>query len=374
MSINLIYDDEIFIRQPFGGVSNIFQNIIKAADSNNNYKVFFKNYYSENDYIENFTSSAIPPIFKGINFPLKGKIIRQVFGGLSHHHTIKLIKNIKPALFHPTFYSEYYINTLKQRRDIKLIFTVHDLIHEKFPVNNHYIRIARIKEQNLKLASKIIAVSNSTKNDLLKTYDFLDESNISVIHLAHSLRNVKYTKHDNLPQKYILFVGERAGYKNFVTLAKAFAEISKTNEDLYLTCTGNKPFDAEELKLFTELNIQNRVIQLKLNSEELNYCYKNALLFVYPSLYEGFGIPVLEAFYNKIPVIVSNSSSLPEVASNGALLFEPNDYLDLKVKINNLLINQELRASLINKGELREKEFSWEKHINATFNLYQSIA
>jgi glycosyltransferase involved in cell wall biosynthesis len=371
--MQVIYDDEIFFRQPFGGVSKIFATLIEAAKSNTQIDLCFKNYYTENEYLLNLNLNAIPPYLKGKNFPLKGKLVRLVAGSLSHTHVNKLILKNNPAVFHPTFYSNYFFNALQKANKTKLVFTIHDLIHEKYPYNSHFKYLAKIKAENLKRAHAIITVSEHTKNDLLNIYPFVNPDIVFVNHLAESITATQPAPIANLPEHYILFVGEREGYKNFSVLLEAFSKIASSLPHLMLFCTGSSKLSALHKQQINHYGLQNRVIKQSLTVNQLKTAYSNAAVFVFPSLYEGFGIPILEAFACQTPVIASYASSLPEVAGNAALFFEPTQANDLAEKIMTLLKDETLKKQLVANGINRLRYFSWQKHIDKTFEIYKQL-
>lgn len=370
--MKVLIDDEIFYRQRFGGISKVFYEIIKRLKMEKSIELDFKNLYSENDLLHSLQLPQIKPFLLNHNFPLKGKMIRGVNHLISHKRINNVLRNTKPNIFHPTFYSNYYFDALQESKNTKLVFTVHDLIHEKFGENNHYKDLAKKKKENVEKADAIIVVSENTKKDLLEIYPHINPEKIHVNYLAQSITDYGSTK-TKLPNKYVLFVGARSFYKGFDTMLQAFAEIRIQNPSIKLLCTGNDSFNTQEQQKISELDLTNHVIHKSLSISELRYAYENAEMFVFPSNYEGFGIPILEAFACKTPVIISNSSCLPEIAGQGALVFEKNNSEDLAVKMNLLLSNSNLKNDMIQKGIAREKEFSWDKHYKNTIDIYKSL-
>jgi len=176
-----------------------------------------------------------------------------------------------------------------------------------------------------------------------------------------------------LPKKYILFVGSRSGYKNFNLFVEAITPLLVKDNELKLVCVGGGNFKEIENEKFKRLNIINKIYQYSVNDDILTYLYKKAVAFIFPSLYEGFGIPILEAFSCGCPVIASNTSSLPEVAGDAAVYFDPTDKLSMLNSIQKVIYNDELKKQLINKGIERVKEFTWEKTAEKTKMLYEEI-
>lgn len=366
--MRILFDDEVFFRQRFGGVSRIFAKLIEGIEQNPEHQLLFNCNYSENEYLLQLKPN-ISSFLKPYQFPLKGKLIRGIYGRYSHQKTLHTIGKHKADVFHPTFYADYYLQALKKAQ-LPLVFTIHDLIHEQTPNNSHYAQMAKIKEENLKVAKQIIVVSEHTKKDLLRIYPFVNPELLHVIHLAQSLPQ-HGKKPSSLPEHYILFTGERGGYKNFVSLLQAFANISKSNPNLHLYCAGSAPFSDEELSLANQLNITNKLLHARLSDEELRYVYQHAQLFVFPSTYEGFGIPMLEAFNAGTPVIANNATSLPEVGSDAAYYVDATNVNELTQAILNVLADENLRKQLIEKGIKREQQFTWQNHINQTLQVYQ---
>ncbi len=175
----------------------------------------------------------------------------------------------------------------------------------------------------------------------------------------------------NLYGRYILFVGRRAGYKNFKTFAKGVSVLLNKESELKLICVGH-PFDKQEIADLKALNIYNQTIALSVNEDLLNNLYAHALVFVYPSLYEGFGMPILEAFANKCPVCLSNISSLPEVAGDAAVYFDPKYEESILDAIERIIYDTELSKKFIESGMERLKNFSWVNTAEQTIQSYRA--
>ena len=197
-----------------------------------------------------------------------------------------------------------------------------------------------------------------------------------MIHLANSIKPMsnKHLSTYQLPKKYILFVGNRAGYKNFIFFITSLVEILKTEKDLYLICAGGGDFTQDESSLLNQLEIADKVIYQQIENDSfLAALYQKATFFVFPSLYEGFGIPVLEAFACSCPVILARSSCFPEIAGDAALFFDPDNTDSLTAAMRDMLKNKTLRENYIQKGLSREKCFSWQKTAEKTRAVYQKV-
>jgi glycosyltransferase involved in cell wall biosynthesis len=280
------------------------------------------------------------------------------------------IKNENFDIFHPTYYDSYFLKYLKTK---PYILTVYDMIHELFPDMFKNDNTAIQKEIAIRRATKIIAISENTKNDIVKFYH-IDPNKIVVIPLATSLCAQKPDSTLNLPQKYILFVGDRWTYKNFDFFIRSISDILSEENNLFLICAGGKLFSDNEIRLFEDLKIKSKVIHYSISDDRaLSYLYRKAIVFVFPSLYEGFGIPVLEAFSSGCPVAASNCSSFPEVGGDAIKYFDPRSSHSIQEVILDIVHNEAIQDSLRNRGYQRLKLFSWEKTALATKNVYDNL-
>ena len=267
----------------------------------------------------------------------------------------------------------------------KYIITIHDILPIVFPKVRPFKVFLVYKfllPRTLKTSDKIIADSNSTKNDLI-TYFNIPEEKIRVILLAadekfKSLNNketkeVKYKYHLNFP--FILYVGGLAVHKNIPALIKAFYKVKKKGIQHKLVITGRKRWKYKEIfEMIAKLNLQNEVIFTGYVSDgDLPALYNAADLFVYPSLYEGFGLPPLESMACGTPVITSNTSSLPEVVGDAGIMVDPYDVDGMADAMHEVLTNEGLRVDMTKKGLERAKMFSWEKCARETLGVYEEI-
>lgn len=253
-----------------------------------------------------------------------------------------------------------------------MVVTIHDMTHERFPAS--FLPCdptARRKKLYVERATRIIAISENTKKDLIDILH-VDPGKIDVIHHGNSLLlpPEPWEGRLNVPEPYFLFVGKRGGYKNFDLFAKAFADVAASHPDLHLICAGGGDFSRQERELIRQLHIENKVCYRALSDEELALCYQRSIAFVYPSLYEGFGLPILEAFACGSPVLCSNASCFPEIAGAAALYFEGHDRDSMSHAMHSILQSESSRQSLISRGALRLKSFSWDKCAKETRQCY----
>ena len=365
--LTVLYDYQHFSEQKYGGISRYFANIMTEIEARDDIKYKLAAVRSKNYYIRD-----VPLLLNNRtgDFFLKGKVKREI--KWNSLYSKYLLKENDFDVFHPTYYHPYFLNYIKK----PFVVTVHDMIHEKYPevFNKHDMPVAAFKKQIVAKASKVIAISQSTKNDLIDILH-VPEEKIEVIHHGIRLQEFKSVPLAlDIPKDFILYVGDRNPYKNFNRFAEAMGEIMNKYKDVFLVCTGGARFTLDEVKLLTKLNIIHRCFRINVTDIELNALYQHALAFVFPSLYEGFGLPVLEAFQNNCPVIASNTSSLPEVCSDAAAYFNPNDTSAIAGAIDEVLNNTELKISLIKRGQERLMQFSIGNCINKTIELYKQVA
>ena len=248
------------------------------------------------------------------------------------------------------------------------------MIHERYP--NFFAPddiTVEAKKRAILAAETIICISHNTKRDLLERYN-ISESKVVVTHLAADINiNQSYNSELVPAQPYFLYVGGRTGYKNFDVLLQAFSKIASVQPDISLCVTGY-PFNSIEKQYISELGIDNRIVHCGFASDaQLAKLYRCSAAFVYPSLYEGFGIPPLEAMACGAVAIVANSSSIPEVVGDAALLFDPQSTDELADQLRFVLDNSIERDRLISAGKIREKEFSWDKTAAQTLEAYRAV-
>ncbi len=364
--MNILYDYEIFSIQKYGGATRYFYEIISRMPKYENCRV---NLYMGR-YINTYGLEGHKDKFDNYY----GKKIRHI-----PRTKLLFIKAQKPFferyanryscdIFHKTYYQNY---NLKPRK--KTIITLHDFTHERFPDNFSKLdKTPEYKRRSISEANGIICISESTKRDLLEYYK-VPEEKIKIIYHGNSL---KYTVTEDriIKEPYILYVGDRRSYKNFGILIDAFNNSDFLRKNFKSVCAGGGRFTKKEKEDIEKANALNNFIQIEGRDKLLANLYHYAEVFVFPSLYEGFGIPILEAMHYGCPIIASNSSSLPEVGGNAAVYFNPNSPDDFSEKLLMILNDRELKEKLAKNGINREKNFDWEKTAIETYEFYKQIA
>lgn len=366
--MKVLYDHQIFSAQVYGGISRYFVELIKKFKDSNSVKSDLSILLTNNHYLINAELRQYLTFFPKYNF--RGRV--RLLNILNKLYSKRFLKYNTFDVFHPTYYDPYFIRHIGNK---PFVLTVYDMIHEKFPKyfskNDPTTKRKKYLAHN---ASKIIAISNSTKNDLMDIFD-VPEEKIKVIYLGYSSNQFKNKGHETieLPQKFVLFVGGRQGYKNFELFIKSIAPILQKKREIHIICTGGGTFTKKEICLFECLDISNQINQYSVADALLSQIYKKALFFIFPSLYEGFGLPVLEAFSNKCLVLCGNTSSLPEVAGNAAMYFDPYSMDSINNTINIALNNSKLMNDLKVKSIKRLSKFSWSKTAEQTREIYEIV-
>ena len=371
--MKILLDPQIFNEQVYGGISRYYTEIFLHLKKEKKAVINLPLFQCQNVYINesSLLSKKQCVTFYIINLMLKLGISTRKFVKKNNNKlALNALLNNDFDLYLPTYYDIYFLSFIEKK---PFVLTVYDMIHEIFP--QYFDNDSMIVKNKLILmekSSKIIAVSQNTKNDILKIYPHINESKIEVIYHGSSIKINNKLK-VSLPINYILFVGARDNYKNFQFLLNSISDILLNDKTLKLVCAGGGKFTSYEKKLIDKLNLTNNVIQNNFNENELGHYYKNAKCFIFPSEYEGFGIPILESMACGCPIVLTNSSSFPEVAGNAGIFFELNNSVDLKNKIENLLQNDEIRKEYSSKGFEQVKKFDWRIASEKCFKLYQSV-
>ncbi|MHA6279848.1 glycosyltransferase family 4 protein [Salinimicrobium sp. CAU 1759] len=356
--MKVLIDNQVFEGQKFGGISRYFREL-----------------QNDNASIEQMPFFKQEPLQRNFYLRLKTRFNpfnkKKAAIGLSRENFyLEQIKNRNFDVFHPTYYDNYFLESI----DKPFVLTVHDMIHERFPEYFGSTPDSFNKRRLCDRAEKIIAISETTKIDLIDIFG-ISESKIQVIYHGTSFDTLEVSKPqlEFKEERYILFTGNRSLYKNFLTFLIAVTPIIKDNKGLRLVCTG-PDFNNIEKKWIKELGVAEKVHHYYCtNDNELAYLYKNAECFVFPSLYEGFGFPLLEAFAMNCPVLSSHGGSLKEIALDAAVFFNPKDIKEIRAKLSDILDDCTLKEELVLAGNKRLKDFSWSKCRKETLDVYKQL-
>lgn len=249
-----------------------------------------------------------------------------------------------------------------------IVITVHDLIPE---ILRNDVVVEHERKEMLASVSHALCVSECTRRDLCAHYQFPVERTTVVYHGAIEPRVQKACR-AVAGVKYILYVGKRGDYKHSDWFFEAIAPFLKRHHEMSLVCTG-RGFKSSEVRQLKELGIYRQVIQLFVPNDELISLYAHADLFVYPSIYEGFGIPILDAFSAGCPVLLSRASCFPEVGGEAAMYFDPYSKDDFLSCVNKIIEDPVVRQRMVVNGIARVKAFTWRKAADQTADIYRRV-
>lgn len=363
------YDHQIFCEQQFGGISRYFYELIKGASQIEGIKTILDVKYSDNVFLQ----KLYPDNSWLTHAKFKGK--RDVVRLINYYHTKWATNKNQFDIFHPTYFNN---SCLQNAHGKPIVITVLDLIDEKYHVNNPaFVSLIKQRKKTIAAAQYIIAISENTKKDIIDYFGITPEK-VKVIYLGNSLDPAEiasFEKKTTNLSPYLLYIGSRKGlHKNFENFIKAMGEVLKTEKEISLVFGGGGSFTTEEKKLFYQLGIHERIFQVPImNDRVLIGLYKNASLFIYPSLYEGFGLPILEAFSCGTACVISKGSSIEEVGLNAAAYFDPTNLEEMAHEILHVYNNQKLQSELIAAGLLRSKDFNWQNTVKETLAAYQRL-
>jgi len=357
-----IYVNGTILHETPTGLGVVAKNILKVF-AKNKYKVEVFSPVEIEDLKVNKVTKFVKPSYKKL-------------GGLSRLLYTQLVLPFKvtseDVLYHPFQYLSLFSRS-------KQIITIHDFIPMYYPevAKHQYCYYKYFMPFLLKKAHRVICISNNTKDDLLKFYK-VDKNKIKMIYNGYdndlfNEENIDASvlKKHSIDYPYMVMVGASYPHKNLESAIKAFKEL-EDKRGCKLIIIGKTSDYVESLKKLTaELKLTEDVIFLGyVEDEELKTLYNKSKAFVYPTLYEGFGLPILEAAACNTLVLSSNTSSLPEVAGDGAIMFDPLNIDEIKAAMNSALNNEELVEEIKQKAKENLMRFSWEK---AAVEIYETI-
>lgn len=384
--MKILFDHQTFVEQEFGGISRYYYELITRLSGRKDVNVDHSIKYSNNEYLKNNDQFKLKPYFGSKRFVTddyfvgKNRLFRLFkFLKLIPDHSLEMEKIIQEKLmagdfdiFHPTYYNPYYLDWAF-KAGTPVVLTVYDLIHEKFP--KYFPKTEKFKRNKkicIESANRIIAISENTKKDLMEYYN-IPEDRVDVISLGSSLDSeTTDNKFSEGLNNGILYVGNRSTYKNFLFLLESILPLFKEFHELKIILAGGEKISDSERKFFKSNQIEERIIVQSIqNNADLITLYRSCRLFVFPSIYEGFGIPLLEAMQNGSPVVCSNTSSFPEVAGDAANFFNPLDRDSILGSVREVYNNENLRTDLIKKGFTQSQKFNWENTAEKTIETYR---
>jgi glycosyltransferase involved in cell wall biosynthesis len=374
--VKVLFDTQIFDWQINGGISRYFIEVFNRLKENSDIELLFKCRHSYNTYIQETPWLSKRPVLKNLHFKGKLGALKIINQKINRPYSNRLLQKKGIDIFHPTYYDPYFLPKLRGK---PMILTVYDLTNEKY--NDHTPLTTKVlawKKELIAAAAHIIAISENTRKDVIEYYGVAPEK-VTTVYLSGGfdekiVNAAADTQMDKVPARYILFVGSRGSYKNFTAFVEEVAPVLK-QENVSLAVAGGGPINGAEATLFRELDISDKVVAFSHVSDTLlAQLYKQALVFIFPSLYEGFGLPVLEAMQCECPALLSNNSSLPEVGGNAAAYFDPLVKGALQQELLQLLKDEQRRTKMIQAGLEQVKKFNWDATAQGHIDVYKKMA
>jgi glycosyltransferase involved in cell wall biosynthesis len=363
--MKVVFDDQIFCWQEYGGVTRYFYELSRRLTNG-----------------ADITASIVAPLYvtryfsedgvkvKGVRIP-KVRNSGRIISALNSLVAPAIISSEHPDVLHETY---FYRRRSLAPRGCRTVLTVFDMIQEKYP--DYFLardHTTEAKWAAVMRADRVICISANTQRDLIETFGVPPEKTV-VIHLGFTLTNQggpAASLTESSP--FLLYVGLRERYKNFDALLTAYSSSAVLRNNFSLVAFGGGRFSTVEVQRIRALGLQESVRQISGDDALLSRLYRQSAAFVYPSLYEGFGIPPLEAMSFDCPVICSNKSSLPEVVGDAACLFDPTDIDAMRAAIELVIGSPDYRSDLIKRGRERIQHFSWDRTAKETIEVYREL-
>ena len=379
--MRILLDHQVFCYQRVGGISRYFCEIASRIAAMPGASCEIPVRYSENEYLTHCMDScsglaqlsAFPRAFPigslgrfVVSYGLNGMRARSALDEGTGRFDV----------FHPTFYDDYFLGHLK---DQPFVVTIHDMIPERFPgmfnVRGIYGRLVTKrwianKPAIVRRAAHVIAVSHQTKADLVDLFG-TDPSKVSVVHHGGTLDHLIESARVEFSYPYLLYVGTRQGYKNFPCFVRATRSVLQANRELRVKCVGGGGFTKRERCLLGDYCVADRYEQLTATDAELANLYGGACAFVFPSCYEGFGIPIVEAMSCGCPCILADTPCFREIGQTAAEYFPPSDPAALSDLLHAVLSSDSRRADLASRGRVQALRFSWDRAAAETASVYR---
>ena len=381
--MDILFDHQSFARQATGGVSRSYVELARALNFEPEVSarilapIHWNKYLCETEN-RGFASGAY-----------QSRAIFRLWNQrwwFNHTFTNIRCRINPPDILHETWYSTH---PYQLRAKTRMAITVHDMIYQVHPEwTNDAAERSRDLAASADRANIVFCDSEYTRNDLLNWRSSLDPKKIFVVHLVatkpgacemragcpSALSSGQQPLAEAFRSPYFLYVGQRSSAnKNFSFLVRAFAA-SGMQKDYSLVCFGGGGFNDSEKELFNSLGLpENRIHQVPHNDALLRLAYERAVALIYPSLYEGFGLPPLEAMGYDCPVLSANATCLPEIGGDAALYFSPTDVNELVYSLQQVAQNESVRNNLMMKGRSRFARFSGKAIADQALAAYKTV-
>jgi glycosyltransferase involved in cell wall biosynthesis len=366
--MRIAFDYQTFALQAYGGIPRYFvqlaNSLLKLGESVDVIAPLYQN---------NYLGSLPKSVVHGRHIRRYPPKTTKLFLKYNQIVSDYKIAQSRPDIVHETYYSA----GVSTRKTCPRVITVYDMIHELH--QGEFLKSDKTTSNKVRAiadADHVICISENTKKDLTDLFGTPNDK-VSVVHLG--FENFMVSPGEQLvkaleEKPFLLFVGSRDGYKNFLGLLKAVALSPHLRKDFDIVAFGGGKFTPEEVGAISSLGLgENQVRYMGGDDGTLGDLYSTARALVYPSIYEGFGMPPLEAMAHRCPVVSSNSSSMPEVIGLAAEYFSPSDVGSIQLAIEQVVYSESRIEELILLGINRLEAFSWTKCAGETLNIYQKL-
>lgn len=358
--MTVLYDHQIFSSQPLGGISRYFAELIRESEGAG-YACEFGWDFTSNRYLleQNAGHRDWAP-----QWPFRGKA--HLTGLWNSFVSTSAVRKQSWDVLHPTYYNPHFLGLLGER---PFVLTIHDMIHERYPDGLSDRNVVPQRKRLLaERAHRVIAVSENTKADIVQYLGLSPDKIVTIPH-GNSLRpDLVEPTRPPIEPGYWLYVGGRHGYKNWDLVIEA---IARRDQSERLVMVGGGALTDDEQRKISRVGLSHRVLQVNASDSGLAGWYQCAKALVYPSLYEGFGMPLLEAMAWNCPVVAARASCLPEVAGDAALYFDPTSVESLTDALRQVS-EPEVANDLVVRGLEHERPFRWDRTARATAEVYRS--
>lgn len=366
--MRIAFDYHVHSLLEYGGIARYVSELARELAQNPNHEVGVIAPLYSSKYLRDHTG-RLRIIGVGVpRFRKTGRALRLVNRALAP----RFLRMFGPGIVHETGYASFR----SAPRGVRVVLTVYDMIHERCAdLFSPRDRTPEWKRLAIDRADHVICISESTRRDVLEMVD-IGQERTSVVHLGFNAASVPTgdteTRAGSRP--FILYVGARSKYKNFEGALEGYAQSLRLRREVDFLCFGGGPPQGRERDLRERLRLgEDRIRFVSGGDAELSGLYREARALVYPSLYEGFGVPLLEAMAHDCPVAASATSSIPEVAGDAAVLFDPSDTHAMSSAMERVVFDEETRRSLTQRGRERVKAFSWGRCAAETLKIYQKV-
>lgn len=366
--MRILYDHQCFTGLTYGGVSRYFYELMRSFANRSDVRFELSLRLSNNEYLTN------APFSHHLRYPAlaHNRRVNQAASLLNRLYSRQRVRAGQYDVFHPTYYHRYFLDSIGPK---PFVLTFYDATSERY--GKLYPELGEglyeAKKELLQRATAVIAISEFTKQEIIRYFP-VEPEKISVVHLGTTFGQLAGQPSQAVEAfPYLLYVGKRGFYKHFAGFFRAIQPVLNRHPDLHLICAGGGPFSADEQADFRAAQLGSRVHFRPITDARLFGLYQHARAFVFPSLNEGFGIPVLEAFSAGCPTVLSDRSSLPEVGADAALYFDPENDDAIADTVERVATDEGLRAELRRRGTERLRQFSCEQTARQTLAVYQSL-